>query len=86
MAISYKKLFKMLIDRDMKKKDFRDTVGISAATVSKLVNGENVTMEVIERICLKMNCSIEDVVEIIPDPVPKEGLAMKVNDEGADGK
>lgn len=60
MAVSYKKLFKVLIDRDMKKKDFREYVGISYSTLSKLEKGENTNVDVLERICLKMNCHIED--------------------------
>ena len=52
MAVSYKKLFKILIDRDMKKKEFRDFVGISYSTMSKLEKGENTTVEVLEKICL----------------------------------
>lgn len=67
MAVSYKKLFKMLIDKDMKKKDFRALTGISSNTVTKLANNENVTMEVIDKICIRMGCSIEEIVEIIPD-------------------
>ena len=67
MAVSYKKLFKMLIDRDMKKKDFRELTGISGNTVSKLANNENVTMEVIEKICVNMCCTVDDIVEIIVD-------------------
>ena len=54
MAVSYKKLFKILIDRDMKKKEFRDYVGISYSTMSKLEKGENTTVEVLEKICLKL--------------------------------
>ena len=60
MAVSYKKLFKILIDRDMKKKEFRDFVGISYSTMSKLEKGENTTVEVLEKICLKLGCGIED--------------------------
>ena len=67
MAVSYKKLFKMLIDRDMKKKDFRELTGISSNTVTKLANNENVTMEVIEKICIHMGCSVDEIVDIIPD-------------------
>ena len=67
MAVSYKKLFKMLIDRDMKKKDLKDLAGISGNTITKLVNNENVTMEVIEKICIHMGCTVDEIVEIIPD-------------------
>ena len=66
MAVSYKKLFKMLIDRDMKKKDLRALTGISSNTITKLANNENVTMEVIEKICLGMGCTINEVVDFIP--------------------
>ena len=67
MAVSYKKLFKILIDRDMKKKDFREFVGISYSTMSKLEKGENTNVEVLEKICLKLGCDIGDIMEIVPD-------------------
>ena len=67
MAVSYKKLFKILIDRDMKKKEFREFVGISYSTMSKLEKGENTNVEVLERICLKLGCGINDIMEIGPD-------------------
>lgn len=67
MAVSYKKLFKLLIDRDMRRKDLRDLTGISYSTLGKLTNGSNVNMEVIEKLCLALNCRIEEIVEIVPD-------------------
>lgn len=67
MAVSYKKLFKLLIDRNMRRKDLRDLTGISYSTLGKLTNGDNVNMEVIEKLCLALNCNIEEIVEIIPD-------------------
>ena len=73
MSVSYKKLFKILIDRDMKKKEFRDFVGISYSTMSKLEKGENTTVEVLERICLKLGCGINDIMEILPDD-PENGI------------
>lgn len=78
MAVSYKKLFKMLIDRDMKKKDFRELTGISSNTVSKLANNENVTMEVIEKICVNMECTVNDILEFIPDECPDKGTPKKL--------
>lgn len=57
----------MLIDRDMKKKDLKDLAGISGNTITKLANNENVTMEVIEKICIHMGCTVDEIVEIIPD-------------------
>lgn len=67
MAVSYKKLFKILIDKDMKKKDFREYVGISYSTLSKLEKGENTNVDILERICLKLGCQIGDIMEILPD-------------------
>lgn len=67
MAVSYKKLFKLLIDRDMRRKDLRELTGISYSTLGKLTNGNNVNMEVIEKLCLALNCRIEEIVEIVPD-------------------
>ena len=78
MAVSYKKLFKILIDRDMKKKDFRELVGISYSTMSKLEKGENTNVEVLEKICLKLGCDIGDIMEIVPDaPETVSGTASK---------
>jgi putative transcriptional regulator len=77
MAVSYKKLFKLLIDRDMKKKEFRDYVGISYSTMSKLEKGENTTVEVLEKICLKLGCGINDIMEILPDS-PDNGTGKGV--------
>ena len=77
MAVSYKKLFKILLDRDMKKKEFRDFVGISYSTMSKLEKGENTTVEVLEKICLKLGCGINDIMEILPDD-PENGIENDV--------
>lgn len=67
MAISYKKLWKMLIDRDMKKKDLQKQAGISAASITKLGKNENVNTEIIEKICLALNCDVGDIMEIVKD-------------------
>lgn len=67
MSVSYKKLFKLLIDKDLKKKDLRERAGIGNSTMSKLANNENVTMEVMAKICAALECSLDDIVEIIPD-------------------
>ena len=66
MEISYKKLWKLLIDKDMKKKDLQSSAGISWASVSKLSKGEAVSMDVLIKVCKAMNCDIGDVVEFIP--------------------
>ena len=64
MAISYKKLWKLLIDRDLKKKDLQQISGVSAASITKLGRNENVNTEIIEKICLELNCDVADIMEI----------------------
>ena len=64
MAVSYKKLWKLLIDRDMKKKDLCEAAGISHASVAKLGKNENVTMDVLVKICTALKCDISDIMEI----------------------
>ncbi len=66
MAISYKKLWKLLIDRDMKKKDLVAVSGISQSSVTKMGRNENVNTEVLVRVCLALNCDIGDIAEIVP--------------------
>lgn len=67
MGVSYKKLFKLMIDRDLKKKDLREMASIGNSTMAKLANNENVTMEVMAKICNALNCKMDDIVEIIPE-------------------
>ena len=64
MAISYKKLWKLLIDRDMKKRDLQAMAGISSASITKLSKSENVTTEILDKICVALNCDISDIMEI----------------------
>ena len=65
--LSYKPLFRLLLERDMSKTQLKNGVSLSPNVMSKLSKGEYVSMEVIERICKYLNCRIEDVVEILPD-------------------
>lgn len=67
MAVSYKKSFKLLIDRDMKKKELKELSGIGNSTMTKLANNENVTVEIMAKICNALDCSMDDVIEILPD-------------------
>ena len=67
MAVSYKKLWKILIDRDMKKKELQTMANISNYTVTKLNRGENVTVEVIGKICKALNCTADDIMEFIDE-------------------
>lgn len=65
MAISYKKLWKLLIDKDMKKKDLAEKAGISTYTINKLNRGDNVTTDVLVRICKALDCDVADIMEVI---------------------
>lgn len=67
MSVSYKKLFKLMIDKEIKKKDLKAMASIGNSTMAKLGNNENVTIEVLAKICEAMNCTLDDIVEIIPD-------------------
>jgi len=68
LDICYNKLFKLLIDKGMKKTEFRKLVGISEGTLAKLSHNENVSMDVIVKICRKMNCTVDDILDIVPSP------------------
>ena len=67
MAVSYKKLWKLLIDRDMKKKDLCAKAGISSASVTKMGKNGHVTTEVLAKICVALECGIEDIMEFMPE-------------------
>lgn len=67
MAVSYKRLWKLLIDRDMKKKDLAEKAKISNYTINKLNKSENVNTDTLVKICMALNCRIEDIMEIIPE-------------------
>jgi DNA-binding Xre family transcriptional regulator len=65
--ISYKKLWHILLDKDLKKKDLVTLAGVSTYTVNKLTHGENVTTDILQRICKSLGCDIGDIMEILPD-------------------
>ena len=67
MKVCYKKLWKLLIDKDIKKKDLCAIAHISPASVTKTGKNGFVTTEILERICLALDCQIGDVMEIIPE-------------------
>lgn len=75
MALSYKKLFKLLIDRDLKKKDLCRIASISTASVTKLKNNQNVNTEILDKICIGLCCNIEDIVEVVNDGIAKDGCS-----------
>ena len=65
MAVSYKKLWKLLIDLDMKKKDLQHATGISSALIAKMGRNENVSTDSLAKICTALNCDIGDIMEVI---------------------
>ena len=65
MAVSYKKLWKLLIDKDMKKKDLRLATGITTTALAKLGKNEHVNTEILAKICKVLECNIEDIMEIV---------------------
>ena len=68
MAASYKKLFKLLIDREMKKKELAKAAGVSIATITKMgKDGAIVSSDVLVKICTALGCTMDDIVEIVPN-------------------
>lgn len=67
MRISYKKLWKLLIDREMMKKDLAKQAEISNASIAKLGRNENVNTDILLKICIALQCEISDILEIVPD-------------------
>lgn len=67
MATSYKRLWKLLIDKDMKRKDLEAKANISHYTVNKLSKGYNVNTDTIEKICKALDCTPDEIMEFIPD-------------------
>ena len=67
MKMSYNKLWKLLIDKKMKKSDLRKNAKISSSTLAKLTNDENVTTDVLVKICNELKCYVSDIMEFVPD-------------------
>lgn len=67
MVICYKKLWKLLIDKDLKKKDLISLAGISQSSLTKMGKNQNVNTDILVRICTALDCQIGDIVELVPD-------------------
>lgn len=67
MKMSYNKLWKLLIDKQMKKSYLRKNAGISSSSLAKLTKDENVTTEVLAKICRELKCDVSDIMEFVPD-------------------
>lgn len=66
MTISYNKLWKLLIDRGMKKGELRERANISASSIAKLGKNENVNTDMLVRICVALDCDLSDIMELVP--------------------
>ena len=71
MGVSYKKLWKLLIDRDLKKGDLSRMSNVSGTSLAKMARGETVNTDTLARICIALNCTLDDISEIVVDQ-PKE--------------
>ena len=71
MGVSYKKLWKLLIDKDMKKRELKEAANLSPSIITKLNQDRSVTTNTLVRICNALNCRIEDIMEIVPDDSKK---------------
>jgi DNA-binding Xre family transcriptional regulator len=67
LKVSYKKLWKLLIDMEINKKTLSEMANVSGATITKLAKGESVNMAMLVRICTALKCDLHDIVEIVPD-------------------
>lgn len=76
MDVCYNKLFKLMIDKNMKKMDLKNMVGLSQGTLAKLSKNEIVSMDVIVRICRTLDCTVDEILDIVPSP--NHGIADDV--------
>ena len=73
MSVSYKKLWKLLIDKDMNKTELRLAIGASSATMAKLSRGDDVSMDTLSRICETLQCNVGDIMDFVVDKKRKGG-------------
>lgn len=67
MSVCYKKLWKLIIDKDMSKAELREKSGVAASTFSKMNRNEYVSLEVLDRLCIALDCELSDIVDIVKD-------------------
>jgi DNA-binding Xre family transcriptional regulator len=72
MKASYKKLWKLLIDRDMKKSDLAERANVSVATLTKLAKCENVNVDILIRICSALKCEVGDIMELVGNDIEEQ--------------
>lgn len=67
MAVTYKKLWHILLDRDMKKKDLQAAAQLTSYAMNKLSRDETVTTDILAKICVNLDCTVDDIIEIVPE-------------------
>ena len=72
MRVSYKRLWKLLIDKNMNKMHLKGKAGVSAASIAKLGKGENITTDVLLKICRALDCDISDIMEVVCEDLPED--------------
>ena len=77
MKLSYNKLWKLLIDKGMNKQDLKKNSGVSTASIAKLGKGENITTDVLIKICIALDCDITDIMELVQDSSPQDDLTKR---------
>jgi putative transcriptional regulator len=73
MAVSYKKLWHLLIDRNMKKKDLQREAALTSYAMSKLGRDEAVTTDILAKICRSLDCTVDDIMEVLPENKTESG-------------
>ena len=81
MRFSYNKLWKLLIDKNMNKQRLREKAEISSASIAKLGRGDNVTTEVLLKICEALNCQTGDIMEMVVDDKTSDNVTKEASDE-----
>ena len=79
MATSYNKLYKLLIDKGMKKGDLCRISGVSKASIAKLGTGQSVTVGILEKICCVLDCDYADIMEYLPDKNSTKKISIRKN-------
>ena len=82
MAFCYKKLWKLLIDRDMTRADLREAIGVSPTTLAKMSKGEAIGANVLARICETLNCNVGDVMDYVPNSAVSGDKSRKASRGG----
>ena len=67
MAVTYKKLWHILLDRDMKKKDLQEVAQLTGYAMNRLSRDESVTTDILAKICRALNCTVDDIMEVLPE-------------------